>query len=78
MPGKKRSWTESQLTEAVKNAVSYRQVLCALNLRDAGGNYAQIKKYIREYKLDITHFKGRGWNAGLTRIGKPIIPLAKF
>ena len=49
-----------------------------LGLREAGGNYAQIKKYINEYKLDIDHFKGRGWNAGLRGIGKPIIPLDRI
>ena len=71
----KRSWTEKQLRQAVKTSSSYRQVLSKLNLREAGGNYEQIKKYIKEFSLDITHFKGRGWNAGLTGIGKPRIPL---
>ena len=75
---RKRSWTESGLREAVANSTSYRQVLVKLNLRDAGGNYSQIKKYVKEYKLSIKHFKGRAWNKGLTGIGKPIIPLEKI
>lgn len=49
-----------------------------LNLRDAGGNYSQIKKYSKEYRLNIKHFKGRAWNKGLKGIGKPIIPLEKI
>lgn len=75
---KKRSWTAQQLKQAVKKCFSYRQVLSKLGLREAGGNYEQIKKYIKEYKLDIKHFKGRGWNAGLTGIGVPRIPLEKI
>ena len=75
---KRRSWTEQQLINAVKNSYSYRSVLNKLGLREAGGNYAQIKRYISEYKLDIKHFKGQGWNAGLRGIGKPLISLAKI
>ncbi len=75
---RKRSWTENSLTNAVKSSFSYRQVLVKLGLREAGGNYEQIKKYIAEYKLDIGHFKGRGWNIGLRGIGKALIPLEKI
>ncbi|MDO8557560.1 MAG: HNH endonuclease signature motif containing protein [Candidatus Jorgensenbacteria bacterium] len=75
---KKRSWTETQLKDAVKNSFSFRQVLVKLGLREAGGNYEQIKKYIKEFGLDNKHFKGRGWNLGLSGIGKPRIPLEKI
>lgn len=63
---------------AVVGSFSYRQVLSKLGLREAGGNYDQIKKYIKEYDFDSKHFKGRGWNLGLRGIGKPIIPLEKI
>ena len=75
---RKRSWTIQQLKNAVKKSFSYRQVLAKLNLREAGGNYEQIKKYIKEYGLNIKHFKGRGWNLGMRGIGKPLIPLEKI
>ncbi|MDP3014825.1 MAG: HNH endonuclease [bacterium] len=75
---RKRSWTVDQLKNAVRNSFSYRQVLIKLKLREAGGNYEQIKKYIKEYGLDIKHFKGRTWNKGLRGIGKPRIPLEKI
>src|SRR3989344_4942065 len=75
---KKRSWSTEQLKNAVKNSFSYRQILAKLGLREAGGNYEQIKKYIGEFKLNIKHFKGRGWNSGLKGIGKPRIPLEKI
>ena len=72
---KKRTWTEKKLRQAVEHSLSIRQVLKKLNLREAGGNYAQIKKYLKEYKINATHFKGRAWNKGLKGVGKPRIPL---
>ncbi len=70
--GRHRSWTAGQLTEAVKNSFSYRQVLMKLGLREAGGNYEQVKNYIKEYGLDAGHFRGAGWSRGLRGIGRPI------
>jgi hypothetical protein len=46
-----------------------------IGLIQAGGNYNQIKKYIAEYKINIKHFKGMGWNKGMTGIGKPRITI---
>ena len=59
---KKRTWTIEQLKKAVKKSPSFRQVLMKLNLREAGGNYTQIRKYIKEYSLDVSHFKSQAWN----------------
>jgi len=67
---RKRSWSKEQLKKAVLGSSSIRQVLSKLGLREAGGNYSQIKKYLEEYKLDISHFKGQGWSKGMTGIGK--------
>ena len=72
---KKRKWNEQQLSNAIKTSTSYRQVLNKIGLRQAGGNYQQIKKYIQEYEFDISHFTGKLWNKGLKGIGKPRIPL---
>jgi len=75
---KKRKWTEEQLRQAVSKSRSVRQILTALGLREAGGNYSQIKKYIKEYQINTKHLKGRGWNKGLRGIGRPKIPLNKI
>jgi 5-methylcytosine-specific restriction endonuclease McrA len=72
---KKRTWTDEQLKHAVANSFSYRQVLNKLNLREAGGNYDQVKKYIREYELSAAHFTGKGWNKGRKGFLRPLIPL---
>lgn len=59
---KYREWTDNQLIEAVKNSISIAQVLRKLNLREAGGNYHNIKRNIDRLKLNVTHFKAQGWN----------------
>jgi hypothetical protein len=75
---RKRNWTEDNLKKAVKNSKSVRQVLLKINLKAAGGNYAQIKKYIKEFGLDSSHFTGQGWNKGLIFPLKPAIPLKEL
>lgn len=74
---KRRTWSQAQLKRAVAFSTSYRQVLSKLGLREAGGNYIQLKKYVSELGLDVSHFKGRTWNKGLKVKGVPRIPLEK-
>jgi len=62
---KKKSWDKADLEKAVKDSKSIRQVLGLLNLRLAGGNYSQIKKYFEIYKIDTKHFTGQAWNKGM-------------
>ncbi len=61
---RKRSWTDTQLVESVKNAHSVRSVIQGLGLVPAGGNYAQITARIAELRLDTSHFTGQAWNKG--------------
>lgn len=75
---RKRSWTEEQLRNAVKDSTSVRQVLQKLKLREAGGNYVQINNAIKDYDLSSRHFTGKGWSKGLKGIGRPLIPLSKI
>lgn len=72
---RRRSWTNEQLQRAAKNSTSIRQVLNKIGLREAGGNYDQVKKYIKELKVNTEHFKGRAWNKGLRGFIRPRIPL---
>jgi len=72
---KNRKWTTEQLREAVSSSTSYRQILFKLHLIPAGGNYDQIKKYIRELQLPTENLKGKGWNRGMRGIGKPLLSL---
>ena len=73
-----RSWNEHQLRQADKESLSLRQVLHKLGLKEAGGNYSQIKKYLSELGIDASHFKGQGWSKGLNTVGIVKIPLDKI
>ena len=75
---KKRSWTEVQLRQAAANVFSIRQVLKSIGLVEAGGNYAQIKKYLKEYKIETSHFKGKSWNKGLRGLFRRSTPLKQI
>jgi hypothetical protein len=66
----KRSWTTDQLVAAVKASTSYRQILGRLNLRQGGGNYAQLKKHIRELGLSAAHFTGQAWRGA--KLSRPV------
>lgn len=72
---KLKSWTENDLKKAVQNSKSIRQVLFCLHLVPAGGNYSQVQKFFKLYKIDTSHFTGRGWSKGLRGIGKAKIEL---
>ena len=75
---KSKKWTKEQLIEATLKSTSVRQILAKLGLKEAGGNYSQIKKYLDFYKINTSHLKGRGWSKGLRGIGKPRIELEKI
>lgn len=60
----KHTYTNEQLIEAVKTSFSIRQVLSKLGLKEAGGNYSTVTKKIQLLNINISHFKGRGWNKG--------------
>jgi hypothetical protein len=70
-----RKWTEKDLRHAIKSSRSIRQVLKKLGLKEAGGNYEQVKKYINLYKISVNHFKGKAWSKGLKLAYKPKISL---
>ena len=75
---RKRSWSEQQLRDATSQCRSIRQILQKLRLKDAGGNYYQIRKYLHFYKINISKLKGKGWSKGDKLPFKPKIPLAEI
>ena len=75
---KKRKWTEKQLRRAARTSTSIRQVLTKIGLKEAGGNYVQVQKYLKFYKVDTAHFKGEGWHSGVVGIRKPLYSLEQI
>lgn len=57
-------YTKEQLIDAVKQSTSMRQVLQQLNVAAYGGNYDVLKRAIKYFNLDTSHFKGQAWNKG--------------
>ena len=60
----KRNYTKDFLEPIVKESGSIRQVLQRLGLREAGGNYENIKTRIKNLEIDTSHFHGMLWNKG--------------
>ncbi len=73
---KSRKWTNKQLIASVSKSQSFRQVIIALGLVPAGGNYAHVVREVHRLKLNITHFKGKGWSKGKIIPREPIIPMS--
>lgn len=69
-----RTWTDEQLTEAVKLSTNYAEVMRNLNLKPRGSNYSTVKRSITRLELDVTHFYGQAWRKGKVGGGtrKPI------
>ena len=72
---KKLRWTEKELRKAVKESTSRRQVIRRLGLVINGGSHRSIKKHIELFRIDTSHFKGKGWSRGLSGIGIYRIPI---
>ena len=69
-------YTEDQLVEAVKKSTSMRQVVQQFNVSPYGGNYDVLRKAIKHYRLDTSHFTGQAWNKGKTL--DPRQPIEKY
>ena len=59
-----RKYTKEYLEPIVKDCGSVRQVLQKLGLKEAGGNYANIKTRLKMLDIDTSHFHGMTWNKG--------------
>jgi len=57
-----RKYTKEKLEEVAEKCFSYRQMLFELGLKEAGGNYSNIKTRCKEFNIDTSHFFGQGWN----------------
>ena len=70
-----RKWNVEDLEGVVKKSRSVREVLSALGLIEAGGNYDTIRRYVDQLELDTSHWVGQGWRKGVTTPIKPATPL---
>ena len=73
---KLHKYTEKQLRDAIHSNTSMRQVLQQLNVAAYGGNYDVLRKSIKHFQLDTSHFTGQAWNKGKTL--DPKHPIEKY
>ena len=58
-----RNFTRQEIEEFVRESYSYATLASKLGYGDTGGNrYAIVKSMVEELNLDVSHFKGQGWN----------------
>ena len=51
-----RSWSKVDLINAVAASSCIKDVLYQLNLKENGDSYARMKRWIKEYNIDTSHF----------------------
>lgn len=62
---KKNFRTKEEYIEAAKKAHSVAEMCRLLGRNPCGAGYYIMKKKIKEYEIDTSHFLGQGWNKGL-------------
>jgi hypothetical protein len=75
---KKRTWTKEQLVNAVENNISIASAIAEIGLKPSGANYAQFHRYCKEYNLDTSHFKGKGYLKGRSHNHSARTPLEEI
>ncbi len=78
MVGRRRSWTDESLRDAVVSSRSTAQVLRRLGLRPAGGNYALVQRRIAKLTLSTAHWTRQGYLKGQRNLHAPKLPLDKI
>jgi hypothetical protein len=63
--GRKRTWSDEQFVQAVKESENYTQVIIKLGLRPAGGNGETVRTNITRLGLDTQHFTNTSQLRGL-------------
>lgn len=54
-------YTKEIMQKALEGAYSIAEVCKNLNLQPVGGNYDTVRRYCKEYNLDVSHLTGQRW-----------------
>jgi hypothetical protein len=71
-------YTKQILEQAVKESKSFLDVLRHLQCNKSGGTWQHIKKRIRDYQIDTSHFLNKSQIAKLAQRAKGIKPVAEI
>ena len=61
----KEYYQKDKLEQIVSESYSFAEALRKIGLWDVGSNFKTIKKYVEEYNIDTSHFRGQTWNKGM-------------
>lgn len=61
----KEYYQKDKLEQIVNESYSFAEALRKIGLRDVGSNFKTIKKYVEEYNIDTSHFRGQTWNKSM-------------
>lgn len=74
----KKKYTKEYLESIVKDCTSILEVCRKVGITGGSGS-ATIKRNIEKFNIDISHFKGQGWNKGMTGLDETaVFPLEKL
>lgn len=59
---KYKNYTDEDIIQNSKTVKSLSQLLRALDLRVAGGNYDNMKRNLQRLNIDTSHWTGQAWN----------------
>lgn len=62
----RHKYTKEEVSQFISESTSIRQVLSKLGIKEAGGNYSTMRKFIQKHGIDTSHFTGHGWSKGRT------------
>jgi hypothetical protein len=59
---KYRDYSNEDIIKFAKEVKSIAGLLLKLNLKPAGGNYANVKNLLQKLNVDTSHWTGKAWN----------------
>jgi hypothetical protein len=62
---RRRSYSDEQFLDAVRQSKSWAEVLRRLGLKIGGGTQTYLRNLAMRLNTDTSHFTGMGWNIGL-------------
>jgi hypothetical protein len=57
-----KDYSDEDVIKIASQVTSMSQLLKELNLKAAGGNYANMKRKLQQLDVDCSHWKGHAWN----------------
>ena len=58
------------IVENAPDCTSYSQLAVAIGRNPIGSTITNLKKYCERHNIDVSHFKGQGWNRGGAALNK--------